>query len=63
MPDFRIELSHFPDRIFAWEWVTYDPRDVESTLHYGGAHYASPADALKAAQGYMANRAENDRWQ
>jgi hypothetical protein len=54
--DFRIELSHFTDRILAWEWVTYAPPDVESTLHRGGAHYASPADALKAAEAYMANQ-------
>jgi hypothetical protein len=27
---------------------------VESTLHHGGAQYATPADALKAAEAYMA---------
>jgi hypothetical protein len=61
--DFRIELSHFTDRTLAWEWTTYSPDDVELTLHHGGAHYATPADALKAAEAYMANRAANDRWQ
>ena len=63
MPDFRIELSHFPDRTLAWEWVTYNPQDVESTMHAGGAHYAGPAAALKAAEACMQNRAANDRWQ
>ena len=63
MPDFRIELSHFADRTLAWEWVTYAPSDVESTMHHGGARFASSADALKAAQEYMTNRSANDRWQ
>ena len=62
-PDFRIELSHFPDRALAWEWVTYDPQNVETTMHHVGAHFATPADALKAAEAYMANRVANDRWQ
>jgi hypothetical protein len=62
-PDFRIELSRFPDRARAWEWVTYDPQNVETTLHHGGTHYATPAEALKAAEAYMANRTANDRWQ
>jgi hypothetical protein len=57
MPDFRIELSHFPDRTLAWEWVTYDPQNVETTLHLGGAHYDSPDAALQAAKQYMQNRA------
>jgi hypothetical protein len=29
----------------------------------GGPHYATLADALKAAEAYMANRTANDRWQ
>jgi D-tyrosyl-tRNA(Tyr) deacylase len=62
-PDFRIELSHFPDRTLAWEWVTYNPQNVETILHCGGTHYATSADALKAAEAYMANRVANDRWQ
>jgi hypothetical protein len=57
MPDFRIELTHFAYRLFAWEWVTYDPRDTESTMHHGGAHYDSPDAALQAAKQYMQNRA------
>jgi hypothetical protein len=62
-PDFRIELSRFPDRTLAWDWVTYNPQNVETTLHHGGTHYATPADALKAAEAYMANRTATDRWQ
>jgi hypothetical protein len=61
--DFRIELSHFADRMLPWEWVTYNPQDVESTMHAGGAHYDSPDAALQAAKQYMQNRAANDRWQ
>jgi hypothetical protein len=56
-PDFRIELSHFPDRLLSWEWVTYDPQNVETTMHHGGAHYDSPDAALTAARDYMASRA------
>ena len=55
--DFRIELSHFADRLLAWEWVTYSPQDVESTMHADGAHYDSPDAALQAAKQYMQNRA------
>lgn len=62
-PDFRIELSHFSDRTLAWEWVTYDPRDVESTMHHGGKNYETPDAALQAAKQYMQNRAATDRWQ
>jgi hypothetical protein len=47
MLDFRIELSHFADRVLPWEWVTYAPRDVESTLHCGGKNYETPAAALE----------------
>jgi hypothetical protein len=32
-------------------------------MHHVGAHCATPADALKAAEAYMANRVANDRWQ
>jgi hypothetical protein len=63
MPNFRIELSHFADRTLAWEWVTYAPSDVESTMHHGGVHYDSPDAALQAAKQYMQNRAATDRWQ
>jgi hypothetical protein len=37
------------------------PGNVEMTLPYGGAAIRNPADALKAAQDYMANRAAPDR--
>ena len=57
MPDFRIELSHFPDRVLGWEWVTYSPGDTELTMHHGGLHYDSPGAALNAARAYMASRA------
>ena len=63
MPDFRIELSHFPDRMLPWEWVTYNPQNVETTLHCGGKNYETPDAALQAAKQYMQNRAANDRWQ
>ena len=53
MLDFRIELSHFADRVLPWEWVTYAPRDVELTLHCGGKNYETPAAALSAALEYM----------
>jgi hypothetical protein len=26
--DFRIELTHTPERLLSWTWATYDPRDV-----------------------------------
>jgi hypothetical protein len=54
---YKIELTHFAYRLLAWEWVTHDPRDTESTMHHGGAHYDSPDAALQAAKQYMQNRA------
>jgi hypothetical protein len=50
-PDFRIELSRFPDRARAWEWITYDPRDVESTLHHGRAALRNPGRRAEGRRG------------
>ena len=55
--DFRIELTHTPERLLSWTWATYDPRDVESTMHHGGSHFDSPDAALQAAKQSMQNRA------
>jgi hypothetical protein len=55
--DFRIELTHTPERLLSWTWATYDPRDVESTMHHGGQRFDSPGCALTAARDYMASRA------
>jgi hypothetical protein len=53
MPDFRIELSHFADCMLPWQWTTYNPQRVESTLHCNGKNYETPAAALSAALEYM----------
>jgi len=33
--------------------VTYNPQNVETTLHHGGKNYETPAAALTAALEYM----------
>jgi hypothetical protein len=55
MIDFRIELSHFEGRHLPWEWVCYDPRDIESTLHVGSGYFETPTAALAAALAYLTN--------
>jgi hypothetical protein len=61
MPDCKIELIHFADRVLGWTWAVSDPRDA-ATLHQGGQWFDSPGAALTAARDYMASRAA-ERWQ
>jgi hypothetical protein len=51
MLDFGIELSHFPDRTLAWEWVTYDPRNVKMTLHHRRGALCNPSRRAQGCRG------------
>jgi len=53
--DRRIELSRFQHKLHPWEAVVYDPRSVESSLHYVGGSFDNPVEALKAATAYLEN--------